>query len=107
MRHGPAVVHVARRQVAAHQLAAVVDNEVELEAVEPAHAALPPPRRVPEDFMLRDAQVVADGQSRSVHEGYSCAAAEAGAQVAPERGERVALQLDEPAVADEAGEVPA
>ena len=106
MRHGPAVVHIARRQVAREQLAAVVDDEVELKAVKPAHTALPPPGGVEEDFVLRDAQVVADGQSRRVHERDARTRAEAGVEVAPERGERVALQLDEALVADEARERP-
>ena len=79
---------------------------MELEAVEPAHAALPAPGRVPKDFVPWDAQVVADRQRRGVHESDPGTRAEAGVQVAPERDERLALQLDEPSVAHQPGEVP-
>ena len=84
-RHGAAVVHVAGRQVAAEHLTALADDEVELKAVEPAHRGLPPPRRVPKDFVPRDAQVVADRESRGVHERDARTVPEARVEVAPER----------------------
>ena len=106
VRHGPPVIDVARRQVAAQKFAAVVDDQVEFEAVEPAHARLPALGRAAEDFMLRDAQVVADGQRGGVHEGDARAVAFARVQVAPKRDHGLALQLDEPAVADQSRERP-
>jgi hypothetical protein len=79
LRHGSPIVRVARRQPHREQFAAVIDNQVELEAEEPVHARPPAPRAPREDLVRVDAPVVADLQGSRVHE---------------------------PAVADEAGEGP-
>ena len=50
-----AVIDVAWRQTEGQQFATVVDDEVELEAVEPADRGLAPARVDPKDAMLRDA----------------------------------------------------
>lgn len=62
-----AVVHVTGRQAEGEQFAALVDDQMELEAVEPADRGLTPTRVHRKDAVLVNAGVVADGQSGGVH----------------------------------------
>ena len=82
-----AVVDVAAGQAEGQQLAAVVDDQVQLEAVEPADRGLAPRGVEGEDAMLPDAGVVADRQRRRVDEADARAVPELGVQVDGERNE--------------------
>jgi hypothetical protein len=75
------------RQAQVQQFAAVVDDEVELEAEEPAHARLAAPGAPCEDPARVDATVVADLQRSRVHERDAGAAAFPRLQVAAQRDE--------------------
>lgn len=46
----------------------IVDDQMQLEAVEPTHRGLAAARIHPEDAVLRDARILADTQARGVHE---------------------------------------
>lgn len=58
------IIDVARRQAQGQQLAAIIDDQVELEPREPAHRGLAATRIHPEDAMLGDARIVADRERR-------------------------------------------
>ena len=53
---------VTRTDLQRHDLAFVVDHEVQLEAVEPSHAGLAARGQAVEDLMAVDAAIVADGE---------------------------------------------
>ena len=61
VHHGP-VVCVARGDFQGHDLAIVIDDEVQLEAEKPPHAGLAAGSQAIEDLMAVDAAIVADGE---------------------------------------------
>jgi hypothetical protein len=61
VQHG-AVGGVAGGDLQRHDLALVVDHEVQLEPIEPAHAGLAARRQAVKDRMAVDAAIVADGE---------------------------------------------
>src|SRR3954465_4395793 len=61
VQHG-AVGGVAGGDLQRHDLAFVVDHEVQLEAVEPSHAGLAARGQAVEDLMAVDAAIVAEGE---------------------------------------------
>ena len=63
--NGAAVVDVARREAEGEQLAAVVDHQVQLEAVEPADRGLAAARIDAKDAMLADARGYGRRRARS------------------------------------------
>src|SRR3954453_19713237 len=67
VQHG-AVGSVAGGNLQRHDLALVVDHEVQLETIEPAHAGLAAGGEVVEDLVAVDAAVVADGKLGCVGE---------------------------------------
>ena len=100
-----AVVHIARGEHEAQEVAFLVADQMQLEAVEPAHGALPALREAPEDPVEMDALVPAHAQGRAVHEAYACAVA----HTAPpheqyERHGHLPLKLDKAVIGDHAGE---
>lgn len=66
---GLAIIDVARRDPKREQLATVVDDEVELEAVEPAHGMLTAPRDLLEHLVTVDPAVVTNDPSGRIGEG--------------------------------------
>jgi hypothetical protein len=61
VQHG-AVGGVAGGDLQRHDLALVVDHEVQLEPIEPPHAGLAPRGQAVEDPVAVDAAIVADGE---------------------------------------------
>ncbi len=66
--HWTPIIGVARGEAEGQQLATIVDDEMELEAVEPAHRGLGASRVDPKDAMLLDARRVADDERGRVDE---------------------------------------
>ena len=93
--HRTAVVDVAGSEAEGEQLAAVIDHQVEFEAVEPADRGLAPPRVDAEDAVLPDTGGVADGQGGGVDEADARARAQLGVQVDGERYQVPWHELDE------------
>jgi len=77
---------------------------MDFEAVEPARAGLATLGQLPEDLVRLDPQVVADLDRGRVNEGDACARSETRVQESGQRPEGLALQLDEPLVADQVWE---
>ena len=68
-----AVVHIARRQAEAQDLPTVIDDKVELEAIEPPCGAFASLRDALKNLMLLYPMVVAYVQCCGVHKAYACA----------------------------------
>ena len=93
------VIDIARGEHEVQKLAPLAADQMQLEAVEPAHRALSPPGKPLEDLVEADALVPAHAQGGAVHE----ADARAGSHAAPlheqdERDYHLPLQLDEAVV---------
>ena len=84
-RHRLPIIGIARGKGDLEQRAAVIDDEMELEAKEPAHRGFPAGSEVPKDFVLGDAAVMADGERGRVDEGRAGTGAIALAQVGTQR----------------------
>ncbi len=94
-----AVVHVARRQHEVEYLASLVADQVQLEAVEPAHRTLAALRQTAEGLVRQYPLAAARLQRRAVNEGYACASAQQ--ELLDEHRHRQpygTLQLHEPVV---------
>lgn len=76
-----AIIDVARRQAQGQQLAAIIDDQVELEPIEPVHRGLAATRIHPEDAMLGDARIVADRERGGIDEADPAALAELGVPI--------------------------
>lgn len=72
---GLAIIDVAECQFERDQLAFRVDNDVQLETLEPAHRRLAARGDHFKDLMVRNAPVVADGQGRDIGKGNANAVA--------------------------------
>ena len=73
VRHGLAVVHVARnkarRQLASQYFAPAIDAQVEFEAIKPTHRGLAPRRAARKDLVARNPFVMTYLDGGGVHEG--------------------------------------
>lgn len=104
-RHRAAVVAMAGRQAAGQQLAAVVDDQVQLAAGAPAHRGLAPARIGPEDLVLRDPGVTAGDERGGVHEAAARTRSQLGVQLDGQREQHARHACDEAGVADQVGEL--
>src|SRR5579875_151038 len=80
-----AIIDVAWRQAAGEQLTALVDRQVRLESVQPAHRRFASPGIGGKDPVLRDAFGIAHFQRRRVNETDACTNAIAALQVGQHR----------------------
>lgn len=71
--NGLAVIDIAGRQFGLEQFAAMVDHQVQFEAVEPAGRTFAAHGIAFEDPMVTDAQIVANGQRGGIGDGNACA----------------------------------
>ena len=93
------VVHVGTREAERDDLSPVVADEVQLEAVTPAHRTLAVCGQPPEHLVGIAAEIVAHWHHRGVHEADTRAAAEGGEiQEEHHREEDTALKLNEAVV---------
>ena len=81
LRHRAAVIDIARREVEGQQLATIIDEQMQLEALEPADRGLAAPCIHPEDAMLGDPRVVTDPQRGGIDEADAGALAQLGVQI--------------------------
>src|SRR5579859_5028 len=100
-RHWPAVVHIARREAEGEQFAAVVDHQMQLEAIEPADRGLAAGSVAGEGAVLVDARSLADRQRRRVNEADAGTGTELMVQVDDERHQHGRQQFHEAGVADQ------
>lgn len=77
---------------------------MQLEAIESAHRGLAVSGTVPKEFVLRDAQVIADGHGCRIHERDACGFTKARVEIAPEWDHGLTLQLDEAVLTDQVWE---
>ena len=94
IQHG-AVGGVARGDLQRHDLALVVDDEVQLEAIKPPHAGLAACRQSVEDLVAVDAAVMADGEQTGVYFADSTKLAAQAVQQHHQRREQTRHQADE------------
>ena len=95
------VVYIARGELPLDDLAPVVDDQVQLEAVEPAHRALALGRPPPHRLVLLLALDVAGDQRRGVYDGYARALAQGACQQEQQQVEgNLRLALHETVVGD-------
>jgi hypothetical protein len=104
-RHRAAVVEVARRQTERQHLAAVIDDQMQFEAVEPADRGLAAARIHSEDAMLRDARGVAHLQAGRIDEADAGTLAELRVQIDRQRQQDTRHERDKARIADELGEL--
>jgi 1-acyl-sn-glycerol-3-phosphate acyltransferase len=83
--HGPAIIGVARGHLARQQLALVIDDHVQFEAINPAHGGFAALRQATKDPMLPNAAVMTHGQWGRVHKRNAATVAQAGLQIGAER----------------------
>lgn len=100
-----AVVGVAWRETKGQQFAAIVDHQMQFEAVEPAHRGLATTSVDLKDTMLVNARVMTDGQCGGVDEADAGALTQLGVQVDGQRREHPRQELDEAGVAHEPREL--
>jgi len=107
VRNGCAIIDLSARECEVEQVPFVIDDEMQLEAKEPAGARLATLCDAGEDTRLLDARVVADRQVGRVEEGNAAAPAGSaeGTQVAQQRHEHGGNAFDEAAIADQRGEL--
>src|SRR5262249_45915982 len=65
---GSPIIHVARSEAEGEQLTTIIDHQMQLEAVEPAHRGLATSGVDAEDAVLRDPGGMADGERGGVDE---------------------------------------
>ena len=80
LRYRFAVVDVARRDAEGQEFAPVIDDQVQLEAVEPAHGGFAPAGHLLEHLVAVNAAVVARHQGGGIDEGQAGVLAPAGVQ---------------------------
>jgi hypothetical protein len=85
----------------------VVDDQVQLETIEPVHAASAPLGEAVKHAMRVDAPVVTDPDGQAVNELNTGGLALAGLQVATQRNQGGGDQFDKARVAGQAGEISA
>ena len=106
-RQRGAVVGVAGRQTEGEQFAAIIDDQMQLEAVESADRGLAAARIDPKDAVLVDAGGMADDERGRVHETDSGAFSKLGVQIDRERHEHARQQRDDAGVAHQVRELAA
>ena len=106
LRDRAAIVDVARGDLEGQEFALVVDHQMELEAVEPAHGGFAAPGDLLEDVVTVDAAIVADHQRGRVDEGDPGVLAPAGVQVDAHRHQGGGDQCHKPAIAQQVGKLP-
>jgi hypothetical protein len=99
--HGMAIIYVARRQTEGQQFDTVVDDQMELEAVEPADRRLAASSYSRKDPMAADARILADGEGGRIDEADPRAGPELGLQEGDQRNEVRRHQLDEALITDQ------
>ncbi len=98
-RNGTAVVGVARSAAEGEQFAAVVDDQMQLEAVEPAYRRLAAPGVHGKDAVLVDAGGMAHRPRGRVDEANAATLPQLGMEVDGERDEEARHEFDKVAVA--------
>jgi hypothetical protein len=102
-RHGPTVVHVARRETNGEQLAPVIDDQMQLEPIEPAQGCFAASRIGAKDAMGVDAWCAADAQTGGIHEADARTGAELCVHIERQRQQDARQQIDEAGIADQLG----
>src|SRR5260221_11072702 len=93
---GLAVVDVTAGEAEGEQLALIVDDQMQLEAVEPAQRSLAAGRIDGEHAVLWDTGGMADGQGGGVDEAEAGAPAHLALQIGDQRQEHTRHDVDEP-----------
>jgi len=101
-RNRTAVIGVARGEAESEQLATVIDDQVEFEAVEPADGGLAAPRVDPKDAMLLDARWMAHGEGCRVNEADAGAAPALGLEIDRQGHEIARHEFYKPGIAHQA-----
>ena len=87
-RHGAAVISIAWCETKGEQFAAVIDDQMEPEAVEPTRRSLVPARGGAKDAVLGDTRIMTGDQRPGIHETAPATAAQLGVQIDRERRRR-------------------
>ena len=102
---GLAVIDIARREHEVQEIALLVADKMQFEAVEPSHRALAALSKSSEHLVDMDSLITADTQGSTVHETDSCAASQAAPLHEEDKGNcHLPLQLDEPVIGNGMGE---
>ncbi len=88
------IINVAWRQAKGHELALIVDDQVQFEAIEPAHRGFPTSSTSRKDAMGVDTGVMTDRQRSRVDEADAATLAHAGVQIGYHRHQYGGHQLD-------------
>src|SRR3990172_3038148 len=68
-RHGYSVIHIAGGEAAGQQFTFIIDDQVQLEAIEPVHTGLATHGPLFKDPMRSNAPIVADCQGSGIEKG--------------------------------------
>ena len=96
-----AVIDIAGRQVESQQLAAIVDDQMQFKAEEPAHRGLASGRQAVKHPVSLDSPVVTDRQRGGIDEGNASDRSQACFEIETQRPECLRHQFDKPGVADQ------
>jgi hypothetical protein len=102
-RHRAPIIDVARRKAEGQQLAAIADDQMQLEAIEPADRGLATGGVDGEYVMLADARIAADGLRRRIDEADAGARPKLSMQLDTQWYQHAGDELDEARVAHELG----
>ena len=93
------IIDVARGQAERQELALIIDDQVELEAIEPADRGLATSSTAVKDAMGVDASVVTDGKGGGVDKADAATLTQLGMQIGHQRNQDSGHQLDKARVA--------
>ena len=99
LRNGMSIIEVARGQAERQDLALIVDDQVQLEAIKPAHRGLATSGTPVKDAMGVDASVVADGKRGGVNEANACTLTQSRMQIGHQGHQHRGHQLDKARIA--------
>ncbi len=103
---GFAVVNIACRQFEGQELASVIDNQMQLEAVVPAHRVFAPAHQAFKDFMGLGATRMTDFNRGGIDEANASDFPSTGMEEAAQQHQTPGHQFDKAVVADQVGKGP-
>ena len=105
LRHRFAIIHVTGGNAEGQQFAPVIDDEMELEAVKPAHGGFAATGHLLEDLVAMNAAVVAHHQGRRIDKGDPGVLAPASVEIDAQRHQGGGNQGHKPIVTQKVGKL--
>jgi hypothetical protein len=105
--NGVSIIDITGCETKGYQLALVIDDQVQLEAIKPADRGFATSSAPIEDALLMDAGIMADCKRGRVNEADACAATQLRVQIGHQWHQQCRHQLDKARIADQSGKLAA